>query len=70
MELSRTLKKRWIDGKWVETKYIRIQDYDTYTVRSWLYENYGCSMYPETWWVTYTGVMVREDIYTHWMLMQ
>lgn len=50
--------------------YVHVNEYDRFDVVSWLTRNYGTDVTGEVWWNTTTGVYMREDIYTHWMLMQ
>lgn len=68
MSSSHILQKRTWDGKkWIEINFVRIQEYDTYGLRIWLYDHYGQAS-GDTWWETHTGVIIRKDIYIHWAL--
>lgn len=55
------------DG-WVRKKFYSLPDNPE--LRNFLKDKYGKPVYTITWWPTFNGIYLAEEIYVHWKLCE
>lgn len=66
------VKKISVNGVWEERVFYQVIVTETAknNAKSWLSDQYGISKYGLSWWTTYSTLVMNEQIYTHWKLLQ
>lgn len=72
INFRKIVKKFSNDGVWEDRVFYQmiLPESKLRDIREWLTKQYGASIYGNNWWATYSTVVMRDKIYTHWKLLE